>query len=133
MEVAGATRPVESCHRSCAGHRAPVDDAGDFMRRAYGDPVRESARTSIGECLAAGIEEFVFVTGRNKSALEDHFDAAYELEATLKARNKTKELAILAEQRIETDIDAFFEKWVGSYGQAAVWAADRARNAGGAA
>ena len=39
---------------------------------------------------------------------------------------------ILAEQRIETDLDAFFEKWVGSYGQAAVWAADRARNAGGA-
>ena len=39
---------------------------------------------------------------------------------------------ILAEQGIETDIDAFFEKWVGSYGQAAVWAADRARNAGGA-
>ena len=33
---------------------------------------------AIEECLAAGIEEFVFVTGRNKSALEDHFDAAME-------------------------------------------------------
>jgi len=38
---------------------------------------------AVEECLAAGIEEFVFVTGRNKGALEDHFDVAYELEATL--------------------------------------------------
>ena len=43
---------------------------------------------AVEECLAAGIEEFVFVTGRNKSAIEDHFDAAYELEATLHERGK---------------------------------------------
>ncbi len=47
---------------------------------------------AVEECLAAGIEEFVFVTGRNKSALEDHFDAAYELEATLEKRGKKLEL-----------------------------------------
>jgi UTP--glucose-1-phosphate uridylyltransferase len=47
---------------------------------------------AVEECLAAGIEEFVFVTGRNKGALEDHFDAAYELEATLEQRRKTPEL-----------------------------------------
>jgi UTP--glucose-1-phosphate uridylyltransferase len=47
---------------------------------------------AVEECLAAGIEEFVFVTGRNKSALEDHFDAAYELEATLQQRGKAREL-----------------------------------------
>ncbi|GEP53772.1 UTP--glucose-1-phosphate uridylyltransferase GalU [Reyranella soli] len=47
---------------------------------------------AVEECLAAGIEEFVFVTGRNKSAIEDHFDAAYELEATLKERGKKNEL-----------------------------------------
>jgi len=47
---------------------------------------------AIEECLAAGIEEFVFVTGRNKSALEDHFDHAYELEATLVQRGKKAEL-----------------------------------------
>src|ERR1043165_4294444 len=47
---------------------------------------------AIEECLAAGIEEFVFVTGRNKSALEDHFDAAYELEDTLVKRGKKPEL-----------------------------------------
>ena len=40
---------------------------------------------AVEECLAAGIEEFVFVTGRNKIAIEDHFDHAYELEATLDA------------------------------------------------
>ena len=47
---------------------------------------------AIEECLGAGIDEFVFVTGRNKSALEDHFDVAYELEATLDQRNKAAEL-----------------------------------------
>jgi UTP--glucose-1-phosphate uridylyltransferase len=47
---------------------------------------------AIEECLAAGIDEFVFVTGRNKSALEDHFDAAYELEDTLVKRGKKPEL-----------------------------------------
>jgi UTP--glucose-1-phosphate uridylyltransferase len=47
---------------------------------------------AVEECLAAGIEEFVFVTGRNKGALEDHFDLAYELEATLDQRHKAREL-----------------------------------------
>ncbi len=48
---------------------------------------------AVEECLAAGIEEFVFVTGRNKVAIEDHFDHAYELEATLAQRgNKQAEL-----------------------------------------
>jgi UTP--glucose-1-phosphate uridylyltransferase len=47
---------------------------------------------AVEECRAAGIEEFVFVTGRNKSAIEDHFDAAYELEATLNERGKKNEL-----------------------------------------
>jgi UTP--glucose-1-phosphate uridylyltransferase len=47
---------------------------------------------AVEECLAAGIEQFIFVTGRNKSTLEDHFDAAYELEATLEQRRKAPEL-----------------------------------------
>jgi len=45
----------------------------------------------VDEARAAGIEQFVFVTGRNKSVIEDHFDMAYELEDTLKRRGKTKE------------------------------------------
>lgn len=47
---------------------------------------------AVEECLAAGIEQFVFVTGRNKGSIEDHFDHAYELEATLVERKKTAEL-----------------------------------------
>ncbi|MEQ8440346.1 MAG: UTP--glucose-1-phosphate uridylyltransferase GalU [Alphaproteobacteria bacterium] len=41
------------------------------------------------EAVAAGIEEFIFVTGRGKQALEDHFDIAFELQRTLESRNKT--------------------------------------------
>ena len=47
------------------------------------------------EAIAAGIEELIFVTGRSKRAIEDHFDKAYELEAELEARGKKKILAVL--------------------------------------
>jgi UTP--glucose-1-phosphate uridylyltransferase len=43
---------------------------------------------AIEEAKAAGIEEFYFVTGRAKSAIEDHFDVAFELEATLRERGR---------------------------------------------
>jgi UTP--glucose-1-phosphate uridylyltransferase len=46
---------------------------------------------AIEEAKAAGIEQFYFVTGRAKSAIEDHFDVAYELEATLRERGKTEQ------------------------------------------
>lgn len=48
----------------------------------------------VEECLAAGIDRFVFVTGRNKEALESHFDHAVELEETLERRGKKAELAM---------------------------------------
>ena len=44
---------------------------------------------AVEEALEAGIEQIIFVTGRGKGALEDHFDISYELEATLKARGKS--------------------------------------------
>src|SRR6188768_3828053 len=50
----------------------------------------------VDDAKAAGIEHFVFVTGRGKAVIEDHFDIAYELNATLEQRGKTKELAGLA-------------------------------------
>jgi UTP--glucose-1-phosphate uridylyltransferase len=50
----------------------------------------------VDEAREAGIEHFIFVTGRNKSAIEEHFDRQFELEATLRARGKTKELDQLA-------------------------------------
>jgi UTP--glucose-1-phosphate uridylyltransferase len=46
----------------------------------------------VDEARAAGIEHFVFVTGRNKGVIEDHFDHQFELEQTLRERGKTKEL-----------------------------------------
>ncbi len=46
------------------------------------------------EAREAGIEEFIFVTGRNKSAIEDHFDHSYELQHTLSTREKKTELAL---------------------------------------
>jgi UTP--glucose-1-phosphate uridylyltransferase len=50
---------------------------------------------AVEEAKAAGIEEFIFVTGRGKAAIEDHFDRAYELERTLAERGKTAELEAL--------------------------------------
>jgi UTP--glucose-1-phosphate uridylyltransferase len=56
---------------------------------------------AVEEARAAGIEQFCFVTGRGKTALVEHFDIAFELEATLRDRNRSKELAELAAMRIE--------------------------------
>jgi UTP--glucose-1-phosphate uridylyltransferase len=50
----------------------------------------------VDEAREAGIEHFIFVTGRNKGAIEDHFDRQPELEQTLAARGKTNELDALA-------------------------------------
>jgi UTP--glucose-1-phosphate uridylyltransferase len=48
---------------------------------------------AVEEARAAGIEEFIFVTGRGKAAIEDHFDHSRELQDSLTARGKTAELA----------------------------------------
>jgi UTP--glucose-1-phosphate uridylyltransferase len=44
---------------------------------------------AVEEAVAAGITEMIFITGRNKRAIEDHFDKAYEIEAELEAAGKT--------------------------------------------
>lgn len=49
----------------------------------------------VDEAKAAGIEHFIFVTGRNKTVIEDHFDKQVELEATLRDRGKKEQLALL--------------------------------------
>ena len=61
----------------------------------------------VDEAREAGIEHLIFVTGRNKAVIEDHFDIAYELEATLKSRNKTAELTLLEAQRPEAGTTSF--------------------------
>lgn len=50
---------------------------------------RPALQYVVDEALAAGIEHIVFVTGRNKGAIEDYFDRAYELETTLHDKQKT--------------------------------------------
>ena len=47
------------------------------------------------EAVAAGIEELIFVTGRNKRSIEDHFDKAYELEAELEKNKKSHMIEIV--------------------------------------
>lgn len=56
---------------------------------------RPAIQYVVDEALAAGIEHIVFVTGRNKGAIEDYFDRAYELEDTLRGKGKTELLAEL--------------------------------------
>lgn len=51
---------------------------------------RPAIQYVVDEAVAAGIEHIVFITGRNKSAIEDYFDRAYELEDTLKLKGKTE-------------------------------------------
>ena len=50
----------------------------------------------VDEAREAGIEHFIFVTGRNKGVIEDHFDRQFELEVTLKERNKIADLDLLS-------------------------------------
>lgn len=50
---------------------------------------RPALQYVVDEAVEAGIEHFVFVTGRQKTAIEDYFDTAYELEEALKRKNKT--------------------------------------------
>jgi UTP--glucose-1-phosphate uridylyltransferase len=52
----------------------------------------------VDEARAAGIEHFVFVTGRNKAVIEDHFDNQFELEKTLADRGKKAELEALLKE-----------------------------------
>jgi UTP--glucose-1-phosphate uridylyltransferase len=50
---------------------------------------------AVEEAVAAGVTDMVFITGRSKRAIEDHFDKAYELETELEMRNKTELLKIV--------------------------------------
>jgi UTP--glucose-1-phosphate uridylyltransferase len=56
---------------------------------------RPAVHWVVEEALEAGIEHFVFITGRNKMAIEDYFDRAYELEETLRRAGKTVQLKML--------------------------------------
>ena len=61
----------------------------------------------VDEAKEAGIEHFVFVTGRNKGVIEDHFDRMFELDSTLAARGKKAEQEILARDQPEAGAMSF--------------------------
>ena len=56
---------------------------------------RPVIQLAVDEAREAGIEHLIFVTGRNKAVIEDHFDKQYELESTLRRRGKSAELDML--------------------------------------
>jgi UTP--glucose-1-phosphate uridylyltransferase len=60
---------------------------------------------AVDEAIEAGIEQMIFVTGRGKSAIEDHFDIAYELETTMRDRGKS--LEVLHQTRLKPGAVAY--------------------------
>ncbi|MEM5452023.1 UTP--glucose-1-phosphate uridylyltransferase GalU [Paraburkholderia guartelaensis] len=62
---------------------------------------------AVEEAIAAGITEMIFVTGRSKRAIEDHFDKSYEIEAELEARGK-KQLLELVRGIKPSHVDCFY-------------------------
>jgi UTP--glucose-1-phosphate uridylyltransferase len=70
---------------------------------------------AVEEAYAAGIREMIFVTGRNKRAIEDHFDTAYELESELEANGK-RALLDLVHSIKPDDMDCFYVRQPKSLG-----------------
>ncbi|MSO76008.1 MAG: UTP--glucose-1-phosphate uridylyltransferase GalU [Alphaproteobacteria bacterium] len=62
---------------------------------------------AVEEARAAGIEEFIFVTGRGKAAIEDHFDYSYELNDVLTVRNRTDALAMVTDMILPPGATAY--------------------------
>jgi len=85
----GLTRPLRKAVLPVAGLGTRVLPATKSIPKEL-LPVfdRPAIQYVVDEALAAGIEHIVFVTGRNKSAIEDYFDRAYELEDTLRMKSK---------------------------------------------
>jgi UTP--glucose-1-phosphate uridylyltransferase len=61
----------------------------------------------VDEAREAGIEHFIFITGRNKAVIEDHFDRQFELEVTLQERGKTADLKLLSSDLPEPGTTSF--------------------------
>ena len=78
---------------------------------------------AVDEALAAGIEQMIFITARGKGALEDYFDIAGELVATLRAKGKAAELAILDETQLEPGAIAYVRQQEPAGLGHAVWCA----------
>jgi len=80
---------------------------------------------AIDEARAAGIKEFIFVTARGKSALEDYFDVAPELENTLRKKGKTELLKTLKSTNMDSGEIAYMRQNKALGLGHAVWCARR--------
>lgn len=78
---------------------------------------------AVDEAKEAGIEHFIFVTGRGKTAIADYFDHAYELEQTLSAKGATGALKMLAEMRPPAGAASFLRQQEPAGLGHAVWCA----------
>ena len=84
---------------------------------------RPAIQYVVDEALDAGIEHICFVTGRNKGAIEDYFDAAYELEEALERKGKTDILKSLQEMRLPAGSSTFTRQQAALGLGHAVWCA----------
>ncbi|MGL4314450.1 MAG: UTP--glucose-1-phosphate uridylyltransferase GalU [Sphingomonas sp.] len=88
--MANAVRPVRKAVFPVAGLGTRFLPATKAMPKEMLTVVdKPLIQYAVEEALEAGIDQIIFVTGRGKSALEDHFDISYELEATMRARGKS--------------------------------------------
>jgi len=78
---------------------------------------------AVDEAREAGIEHLIFVTGRNKAVIEDHFDVQYELEATLSGRGKQEALNLLTKDLPKPGSTSFTRQQVPLGLGHAVWCA----------
>jgi UTP--glucose-1-phosphate uridylyltransferase len=84
---------------------------------------RPALQYVVDEAIAAGIEHFIFITGRNKGAIEDYFDHAFELEAALAQKNKTALLDTLDALRPEAGACSFVRQQAPKGLGHAIWCA----------
>jgi len=84
---------------------------------------RPALQYVVDEARAAGIEHFVFVTGRNKGAIEDYFDRAYELEYSLQSKGKTAAFDELERDRPEAGTMSFVRQQSAKGLGHAIWCA----------
>src|ERR1700754_2899919 len=91
--ASSTTRPLRKAVLPVAGFGTRVLPATKAIPKEM-LPVfdRPAIQYVVDEALAAGIEHIVFVTGRNKGAIDDYFDRSYELEVTLREKGKTAQL-----------------------------------------
>jgi UTP--glucose-1-phosphate uridylyltransferase len=78
---------------------------------------------AVDEARAAGIEEFILVTQRGKTAIEDHFDSHFELETTLRERGKKQELSLINAPKLKPGQIAYVRQMAPRGLGHAVWCA----------